>query len=108
MKTQKTDASGDEITSSTPVTLGQQVYIGVTSTDFGTNFYLSDCTATNGEAKTDSSGNTNSNYKELKLVKGGCMFKLSDSLTTAIAPAMNGQSLVFNQFAFVDSSQSKN
>ena len=113
MSTKKTDANGDDITSTSSVTLGEQVYIGVTTTDtaIGTSFYLSDCTATNGEDefKPDGSGGTlaNSAYKSLQLVKGGCMFKLSDQLTADIAPAMSGQSLVFNQFAFADSSQSK-
>merc|ERR1712176_1319924 len=49
MTTKKTDENGTPITSSTSVTLGEKVWIGVTSTDaaLGTNFYLSDCTASN-------------------------------------------------------------
>ena len=115
MSTKKTDKDGDAITSSTSVTLGETVWIGVTSTDaaLGTNFYLSDCTATNGEDATIPGANagdpatTNPDYKKLQLVDGGCMSKLTTSLLSEIAPAMSGQSLVFNQFAFADSSQSK-
>ena len=111
MSTKESDANGDDITSSTPVKLGETVWIGVTSTDaaLGTNFYLSDCTATNGEDATVPGANagdpatTNPDYKKLKLVDGGCMV----DVLTEIAPAMSGQSLVFNQFAFADSSQSK-
>jgi len=103
MTTKKTDKDGAEITSASSVTLGEQVWIGVTSTDaaLGTNFYLSDCLATNGIEDTDDDA-----YKSLKLVKGGCMTALSTALTADISPAMDGQSLVFNQFAFADSTQS--
>ena len=115
MTTKKTDANGADITSSTRVTLGETVWIGVTSTDaaLGTNFYLSDCTATNGEAETIPGPNagdpatTNPDYKYLQLVDGGCMSKLAGTLSTDIGAVMSGQSLVFNQFAFADSSQSK-
>ena len=116
MTTKKTDANGADITSSTRVTLGETVWIGVTSTDpaLGTNFYLSDCTATNGEAETIPGPNagdpatTNPDYKYLQLVDGGCMSKLTPtSLLTEIDPVMSGQSLVYKQFAFADSSQSK-
>ena len=105
------DANGVDITSLTPVTLGEKVWIGVTSTDaaLGTNFYLSDCTATNGEDATIPGATANDpavdnpDYKKLQLVDGGCI----RDVLTEIAPAMSGQSLVFNQFAFADSSQSK-
>ena len=103
MSTKKTDKDGTDITSSTPVTLGETVWIGVTSTDaaLGTNFYLSDCTATNGAAAT----------KSIQLVDGGCMSKLAGTLNTDIAAATGEegdyQFLEFNQFAFADSSQSK-
>ena len=115
MTTKETDANGDDITSSTSVTLGEKVWIGVTTTDaaLGTNFYLSDCTATNGEDATIPGANagdpatTNPDYKYLQLVDGGCMSKLTPtSLLTEIDPVMSGQSLVYNHFAFADSSQS--
>lgn len=114
MKAQKINSSGSLITSTSSVTLGDPVWIGVKSTDtaLGTNFYLSDCTATNGEDKFEADGTTsNPTYKELPLVKGGCMSKLDASLSTDIAAATgtegDAQYLSFNQFAFADSSQSK-
>ena len=103
MKTRKINSSGSLITSTSSVTLGEKVWIGVKSTDtaLGTNFYLSDCTATNGAAAT----------KSIQLVDGGCMSKLAGTLNTDIAAATGEegdyQFLEFNQFAFADSSQSK-
>ena len=109
-----TDADGNTITDTTNVILGEKVTIDVSSTDpaIGSDdFYLSDCIASNGEDefKPDGSGGTlaNTAYKSQQLVKGGCIFKLSDALAADIQPAMGGQSLVFNQFAFADSSQSE-
>ena len=105
MKTRKINSSGSLITSTSSVTLGETVWIGVESTDtaLGTNFYLSDCTATNGKGGPD--------YKSIQLVKGGCMSKLDGTLTTAIDAATGEegdyQFLTFKQFAFADSSQSK-
>jgi len=119
MKAQKINSSGPEITSTSSVTLGDPVWIGVKSTDsaLGTNFYLSDCTATNGEEKqveTSPGSGTyedNDDYKELELVKGGCMSKLADSMSADIDAGTGTegtwQYLSFNQFAFADSSQSK-
>ena len=117
MKAQEGNSSGPEITSTSSITLGETVWIGVKSTDsaLGTNFYLSDCTATNGQPKQveTSPGDyeDNDDYKFLPLVKGGCMSKLAGSLSTDIAARTgtegDAQFLEFNQFAFADESQSK-
>ena len=107
------DSSDTAIDADSSVTLGERITITATSTDtaLGSNFYLSDCTATNGEDKFEADGTTsNSAYKELQLVKSGCMSNLTPkgaTLNAAISPEMTGQSLSFNQFAFADSTQSK-
>lgn len=85
---------GEESAAST-VTLGEEVVIAVTSSALGDNFYLSECKATNGQDENDEDA-----YKFQKLVKSGCMIKLTDELTAAIEPVMDGQSLRFKQFAF--------
>ena len=107
------DSSDTAITVDSSVTLGERITIAASTdvTALGTDFYLSDCTATNGEDEFEADGTTsNSAYKELQLVKSGCMFDLTPkgaTLNTDISPEMTGQSLKFNQFAFADSSQSK-
>ena len=116
MKAQEINSSGSLITSTSSVTLGDPVFISVESTDaaLGTNFYLSDCTATNGEDKFQADGTTsNTAYKYVELVKGGCISTgaLAGSLSTDISATTgtegNAQYLAFKQFAFADSSQSK-
>lgn len=83
------------------VVLGEEVVIAVTSSSLGDNFYLSECKATNGVDE------NNAEYKFQPLVKRGCMIQLSDELTAAIGPVMDGQSLQFKQFSFRDSTTFK-
>ena len=103
------DSSDTAIDAASSVTLGETVTITASTTDaaISSNFYLSDCTATNGEDETTDGTTPNPAYKKLQLVKSGCMSDLGATLNTAISPAMTGQALSFNQFAFADSSQSK-
>ena len=79
--------------------MGDAVSISVTASGSAiTDFYLYDCTASNGKTGTD--------LKQLPLVKQGCMADLG-VLATDISATMSGKVLNFNQFAFADSSQSK-
>ena len=81
--------------------MGDAVSISVAATDSAiTDFYLYDCTATNGKAVGDT------NYKSLALVRSGCMSDLG-TLDADIDASMSGKALTFNQFAFADASQSK-
>lgn len=92
-----TTSGGNAVTSSSTVTLGDAVSISVTASDSAiTDFYLYDCTASNGKTGTD--------LKQLPLVKQGCMADLG-VLATDISATMSGKVLNFNQFAFADSSQ---
>ena len=81
--------------------LGDFVHIEVTTTDdiAITEFYLGDCTASNGLSGTD--------LKSLKLVTDGCMEYLGDTLNDNIAATMSGTELRFKQFAFADDSEGK-
>ena len=81
--------------------LGEFVHIEVTTTDdiAITEFYLGDCTASNGLSGTD--------LKSLKLVTDGCMEYLGSNLDTDIAATMTGTELRFKQFAFADESKGK-
>ena len=84
--------SGTAISSTDSITLGTRVYITVETTDQAsgiTDFYLGDCTASDGAANT------------LKLVTDGCMEDLGNpTLLADIAPQSSGQVLQFDQFAF--------
>ena len=100
--TSNTDASGGAgtaISSTDSITLGTTVYITVKTTDPAsgiTDFYLGDCTASDGAATP----------KTLKLVTDGCMEDLGNpSLLAEIAPQSSGQVLQFNQFAFADAAE---
>merc|ERR1712168_1008993 len=94
-----TSSGGSAVTSSSTVTLGDAVSISVTATDSAiTDFYLYDCTATNGK--------TGSDLKSLALVRKGCMVDL-DGLASDISATMTGKVLSFNQFAFADASQTE-
>ena len=108
------DKDGTTITSETDVILGETVQIEVKSTDDAiawNDFYLSDCTASNGLPSSDD------DYKSKKLVTGGCMNDLGNlaaaiaASTSQVEPDTNdadafvGSILQFNQFAFADENE---
>lgn len=98
------DASATDIVSTKAVTLGTQVKISVAAAPKlgSVDYYLSNCFGTNGKASTETG------YLQLQLVKGGCISVIDNGLQNAINPAMDGKSLQFNQFAFVDATDPAN
>ena len=97
MTSRRDSSTGTEITSADSITLGTTVFISVATTDQAsgiTNFYLGDCTASDGASKS------------LKIITDGCMEDLDNAdLSTQINPQSSGQVLQFNQFAFADAAE---
>ena len=93
-KTAKVVNSGD------PVSVGDSMQITATSNDAAiTDFFLADCTASNGKAPADS------DYRSLEMIRNGCMVDLGNLETAIGAASPNpGQYIAFNQFGFVDRS----
>jgi len=91
------DTTGQTITSGTAVSVGDEMRISVTASDTAIlDFYLSECTATNGK---DPSA---SDYKSLKLIEDdGCMVDHS-AIWPSNAPASPnpGQYIDYRQFGF--------
>ena len=98
------DTTGQTITSGTAVSVGDEMRISVTASDTAIlDFYLSECTATNGK---DPSA---SDYKSLKLIEDdGCMVDHS-AIWPSNAPASPnpGQYIDYRQFGFASISGSK-
>ena len=99
MTSRSGSSTGSVITSADSITLGTTVFISVATTEQAsgiTNFYLGDCTASDGASKS------------LKIITDGCMENLDNpTLLAEIAPESSGQVLQFNQFAFADENEGK-
>ena len=98
------DTTGQTITPGTAVSVGDEMRISVTASDTAIlDFYLSECTATNGK---DPSA---SDYKSLKLIEDdGCMVDHSAIWPTNAPASPNpGQYIDYRQFGFADTSGSK-
>ena len=100
------DTTGQTITSGTAVSVGDEMRISVTASDTAIlDFYLSECTATNGK---DPSA---SDYKFLNLIEDdGCMVDNSAiwPLPASQPASPNpGQYIDYRQFGFADNSGSK-
>jgi len=100
------DTTGQTITPGTAVSVGDEMRISVTASDTAIlDFYLSECTATNGK---DPSA---SDYKFLNLIEDdGCMVDNSAiwPLPASQPASPNpGQYIDYRQFGFADNSGSK-
>ena len=92
--------NGNPVNSGDAVPVGDSMQITATSNDAAiTDFFLADCTASNGKAPADS------DYRSLEMIRNGCMVDLGN-LETAIAAASPnpGQYIAFKQFGFADQS----
>ena len=92
--------NGIVVNSGDPVPVGDSMQITATSNDPAiTNFFLSDCTASNGKAAADS------DYRSLEMIRNGCMVDLGNLETAIAATSPNpGQYIAYNQFGFIDGS----
>ena len=79
------------------VALGSNMKLEFTSVGALTDFYVSECVATN---ELDSS---DANYQELSIIQSGCPVNKDDDPELTIDPQLidNAQTLSFNQFAFI-------
>ena len=92
--------NGNVVSSGDAVPVGDSMQITASTNDAAiTDFFLSDCTASNGKAPADS------DYRSLEMIRNGCMVDLGN-LETAIAAASPnpGQYIAFKQFGFADQS----
>ena len=79
------------------VPVGDAMQITATTDDVAiTDFFLSDCTASNGKTAPDVP-------RSLDLIQDGCMVDLGNLETAIAATSPNpGQYIAYNQFGFVD------
>ena len=92
--------NGQVVPSGDPVPVGDSMRITATSKDAAiTDFFLSDCTASNGKAAADP------DYRSLEMIRNGCMVDLGNLETAIAATSPNpGQYIAYKQFGFVDGS----
>ena len=85
--------------SGNPVPVGDSMQITAKSNDPAiTDFFLSDCTASNGKVAPDTP-------RSLELIRNGCLLDLGNLGTAIDATSPNpGQFIAYKQFGFVDGS----
>ena len=87
--------AGKEVNPGDPVPVGDSMQITVSSNDPAiTDFFLSDCTASNGKTAPDVP-------RSLELIRKGCIAEYG-SLPIDVTSPNPGQYIAYNQFGFVD------
>ena len=89
--------NGNVVSSGDAVPVGDSMQITASTNDAAiTDFFLSDCTASNGKTAPDVP-------RSLDLIQDGCMVDLGNLETAIAATSPNpGQYIAYNQFGFVD------